>query len=90
MVLHAEIQALQQRFGLSYKNAAHWLYMAELERIKKAKSASKSFLAIRERLDHIVMEEIIPLIDSIDKGEWDERLFKDGLWQYEGEDGKQM
>ncbi len=29
LVIHAEIKALKDRFGLSYKDAAHRLYMAE-------------------------------------------------------------
>lgn len=40
---HSEILALQQRLGLSYKDAAHRLYMAELEKVKRDKMMYKAF-----------------------------------------------
>jgi hypothetical protein len=80
-LLHAEIQTLQKKFGICYKDAAHRLYMAEVERVNKADSAARAFQAIRQRLDILVREDIIPPINSIDKGEWDGHVFKDGQWQ---------
>ncbi|KAM6491587.1 hypothetical protein JOM56_012979 [Amanita muscaria] len=32
--LHAEVKALQKRLGISYKDASHRLYMAEVERLQ--------------------------------------------------------
>jgi hypothetical protein len=32
--LHAEVKALQQRLGISYKDASHRLYMTEIEKLK--------------------------------------------------------
>ena len=55
--------------------------MAEVERIKKADLAVKAFQAIRQRLDRLVKEDIIPPISSIDNGQWDGHVFKDGQWQ---------
>ena len=40
---HAEILALQERLGLSYKDAAHRLYIAELERVKRDRMMFKAF-----------------------------------------------
>ena len=34
---------LQERLGISYKDAAHWLYMAKLERVKKDQSMYMAF-----------------------------------------------
>lgn len=34
LAAHAEVLALQETLGISYKDAAHRLYMAELERFK--------------------------------------------------------
>ena len=66
--------------GISYKDAAHRLFMAEVERVKKADSATKSFAAIRQRLQSMVTSDIIPPINAIDKGELDEYQWKDGKW----------
>jgi hypothetical protein len=80
-LLHAEVQALQQMLGLSYKDAAHRLYMAELERVKATASAARAFLHVRKRLDRLVVDDIITPINSIDEGQWDGLVFKDGQWQ---------
>ena len=55
--------------------------MAEVERVKKADSAARAFQAIRQRLDSLVREDIIPPINSIDKGEWDGHVCKGGHWE---------
>lgn len=34
MTLHADVLALQDRWGISYKDASHRLYMAEVEKLK--------------------------------------------------------
>ncbi|KAF8798381.1 hypothetical protein BYT27DRAFT_7218606 [Phlegmacium glaucopus] len=34
LLAHSEVLALQERLGISYKDAAHQLYMAELEGVK--------------------------------------------------------
>jgi len=54
--------------------------MVEIERIKNADSAAQGFKAIRKRLDHLVTEDIIPPVSSIDNGNWDGYVFKDGKW----------
>jgi hypothetical protein len=55
--------------------------MAEVERLKKADSATKLFAALRQRIDRIVDEDICPPIQSIDKGEFDDYILKDGKWE---------
>ena len=43
LILHAEVVALQEKLGISYKDASHWLYMAELEKLKVADETHKAF-----------------------------------------------
>ena len=78
--MHAEIKALQTTFGLSYKDAAHRLYMAEVERLKKADSAAKAFASIRGRMDNIVGQDICPPVRAIDEGKFDNLVLKNGRW----------
>jgi hypothetical protein len=66
--------------GISYKDAAHRLFLAEVERVQKAESARKSFVAIRQRLDNMVTTDIIAPIDAVDKGDLDGYQWKDGKW----------
>lgn len=40
---HSEVLVLQEWLGISYKDAAHRLYMAELERVKRDKIMYKGF-----------------------------------------------
>jgi hypothetical protein len=74
------VKALQDTLGISYKDAAHRLFMAEAERVKKADSAEKSFAAIRRSLQALVISDILPPIEAIDKGKLDEYMWKDGKW----------
>ena len=80
-LLHADIKALQATFGISYKDAAHRLFLTEVERLKKADSATKAFAAVRGRIDDLVMEDIFPPISAIDKGELDDYILNDGKWK---------
>ena len=54
--------------------------MAEVERVKKADSAEKSFAAIRLSLQSLVTSDIIPPINAIDKGELDDYIWRNGQW----------
>ena len=83
---HAEVKALQETWGISYKDAAHRLYMAEVERIKKADSSAKSFEEIKMRLDRLVTCHIVPPIKQTDEGELDDYIFRDGKWVMRRED----
>jgi len=55
--------------------------MAEVEQVKKASSAAKSFSGLRKRIGDLVAEEIYPPINAIDKGEFNKFIFKDGKWE---------
>ena len=87
-LLHAEIKALQETLGISYKDAAHRLFLAEVERVKKAESAERSFAAIRHSVDSLVTGDILPPIQAIDKGEFDDYIWKDGKWFARSETSK--
>ena len=54
--------------------------MAEVERVKKADSAEKSFASIRRSLNSLVTSDILPAIDAIDKNKLDDYMWKDGQW----------
>jgi hypothetical protein len=43
LLAHAEVLALQAKLGISYKDAAHRLYMAELERLKVDQKMYRAF-----------------------------------------------
>jgi len=77
---HADVKALQKQLGLSYKDAAHRLYMAELESLRMSDSASKYFEHIQREVDGIIIEDIGPAILAIDKGEFDNVILKNGVW----------
>jgi len=64
--LHAEIKGLQDRLGLSYKDAAHRLYMSEVEKLRTERHAQRAILSIRTRLDNTIAERIFPPISQLD------------------------
>jgi hypothetical protein len=57
---------MQSRWGLSYKDAAHRLYMAEVEKFRAEKHAENAMFAIRSRIDNIITHEIRPVINNLD------------------------
>jgi hypothetical protein len=85
-MVQAEIHALRHRFGLSYKDAAHRLYMADIERLKKADVAAKSFAAFRNDIDDVITNDILAPLRAIDNGAFDSFIFKDGKWVEETEE----
>ncbi|KAF8805985.1 hypothetical protein BYT27DRAFT_7257400 [Phlegmacium glaucopus] len=44
---HSEVLVLQERLGILYKDAAHCLYMAELEKVKTDQKMYKAFTHLR-------------------------------------------
>jgi hypothetical protein len=80
-ILHAEVLALQKMMGISYKDAAHRLFLMEVEQLKKADAATKTFSSIRSRIDNLVRKDILPPIRAIDNGEFDEYRSEDGKWE---------
>ena len=55
--------------------------MTEIKQVKKADSAAAGFSALRKHIGEIVAEEICPPISAIDKGEFDNYVFKEGKWE---------
>jgi len=53
-MLHAEVLALQETLGISYKDASHRLYLAELEKLKVADEKYKAFKNLASRLTTFV------------------------------------
>jgi hypothetical protein len=53
---------LQETLGISYKDAAHRLFMVEVERVKKADAAAKAFAAVRRQIDDLINQDISLLI----------------------------
>ena len=47
---HSEVLVLQDRLSISYKDAAHQLYMAELERVKKDQLFFKAFAGLETQM----------------------------------------
>jgi len=54
LILHAEVVALQEKLGISYKNASHQLYMAELEKLKAADESHKAFKNLDKHLTEVL------------------------------------
>lgn len=65
--MHAEVLAMQSRWGISYKDAAHRLYLAELEKMKVDKEAENAMIRIWEEINRITTHEINPVINYIDR-----------------------
>ena len=49
MGLHAEIVALRDSLGITYKDASHRLYMTEWEKVKTDERTNKAFSILGER-----------------------------------------
>ena len=60
LALHAEVKAIQQEFGLSYKDSAHRLFLAEISRLKTLERAHRALSYVRQRIDKVVDHELIP------------------------------
>lgn len=67
LYLHGQILSMQERLGLSYKDAAHRLYLAEVARLEVEQEAMNGIEGIQERVDNAIFNEIIPVINYIDQ-----------------------
>jgi hypothetical protein len=67
--LHAEVKALQETLGISYKDAAHRLYMAEVAKMKTEKQAELAMTSIRDNIDKTIVNDIYPPITNLDNGD---------------------
>jgi hypothetical protein len=48
---HAEVKALQNQLGTSYKNVSHCLYMAEIEKLEQQNIILKTYVTLKERME---------------------------------------
>jgi hypothetical protein len=64
---------MQSRWGISYKDAAHRLYLLEVEKFREAKQAEHAITSIRDRIHNTVIHDITPIIYHIDHLEWPDR-----------------
>lgn len=60
------MKALQAAFGISYRDAAHRLYMASVERMEIETQTKNEFADLKGIIDDI-QKEIYPRIDMIDR-----------------------
>jgi len=49
---HAEVKALQNQLGTSYKDAAHRLYMAEVEKLQQEDLNVKMWAILKNRMEN--------------------------------------
>jgi hypothetical protein len=49
---HAEVKALQDQLGTSYKDASHRLYMAEVEKLEQQDITLKTYATLKERVEN--------------------------------------
>jgi hypothetical protein len=66
LILHAEIKALQSLLGISYKDAAHRLYMKEVEKLKNERLTEKNCRKIRDHIDNTISTDLEGPIKEID------------------------
>ena len=66
LICHAEIKALQQLYGLSYKDAAQCLYQAEVSKLKAEEAAYEAFHQERVVSEDTITREIYEEIKKID------------------------
>ena len=69
LALHAEIKAMQDQYGLSYKDSAHRVYLAEQARLQALTNTHNAVLMIRERGDKILDHEIVPVMVNLEERE---------------------
>lgn len=63
---HAEVLSLQERLGISYKDASHRLYMAEMERMKADEKTFKAFASL-EVTTKKALEKALNSLKELDK-----------------------
>ena len=88
LVIHAEIKAMKDRFGLSYKDAAHRLYMAEVARLECLDRAEKGFMELDDEIAKAVSLNICNPILAIDNGDFDGFSFVEGHWKKDDRENK--
>ena len=64
---HSEVLLLKEKLGISYKDASHRLYMAELERVKRDQKIYTSFESLEGSIKK-TLEMAYDTISAIDGG----------------------
>lgn len=65
--LHAEVLALQNQYGISYKDAANRLYLSEVARFKALERGRRAISSIRQRIDRLLDNEILPAMKEMQR-----------------------
>jgi hypothetical protein len=73
---HAEVTALQERYGLSYKDASHRLYHSEIAKVLVLEHARESVADIHGKLDKRI-EDLKKNILTIDNMKVEKSVRKD-------------
>jgi len=68
LALHAEIKALQQQHGLSYKDAAHRLYHSEVQKLGVEDDTCKAISGLQHQIDLMITDDISNRLRNIDEG----------------------
>ncbi len=63
--LHAEVIAMQTRWGLSYKDAAHRLYLMEVQKLLAEKNAQTGMVNAQDWIDTMVDNKMLTPITQI-------------------------
>ena len=50
MMIHVNIMSLWELLSISYKNASHWLYISEWEKLRVDDKTDKAFSGLTKRL----------------------------------------
>ena len=57
---------MQEELGLSYKDAAHRVYLAELAKLKTLDRAHKALSSIQQRIDKVIDHELLPAMTTLE------------------------
>ena len=68
LVLHAKVKALQQRYGLSYKDAAHRLYHSELRVMDVAEDMAGQSGSLHAQVEDNFISDLRERLAQIDEG----------------------
>ena len=63
---HAEVLALQQWLGISYKDACHRLYLAELEKMRSEEKLFKMFANLKVLMEK-ALESCHSAVNKVDR-----------------------
>lgn len=74
---------MQQRYGISLKDACHRLYLAETSKLEAIDVAAKTMAVIRTNLDKTRENETLAPINLIDSGAFDDYVSPQSLWPEE-------